>query len=562
MSEDFHFSPRPNRAAEISWRPWSESSFAEADAADKPILLSISAVWCHWCHVMDETTYSDQRVIDLINRDYLPIRVDNDLRPDINQRYNMGGWPTTAFLTPRGDILTGATYMPADQMAGTLEEVGRFYRTEKPEIIAKVLENRKKAGMIVAASAGTPEPGLVNLVLDSVESAYDATYGGFGNAPKFPQTEALLLLTEQALIRDRPDLMDMARRSLEAMGGGGTYDHVEGGFFRYSTTQDWSVPHFEKMLEDHAGLISALARAGLGDLLDRTTAYLDTVLRASETGLYGGSQDADENYYALDAAGRGSQQAPFVDRRVYTAWNAALAVAYLEADSLLGRPQLKANAQALLEKLFAERYSEPGGLQHAEGIGGQLADQVWGLLAAIRAYSAGLGADWLQLARSLAQHIDTVYGDTELGGYFDHAVSERIGRLEDRVKQLPENSIAAIALFELDALEGDPQAPHRRAGFRALESIAQLPARYGIMAASFARAYDRYLKPAVKVTTGEPALARTALATYPYAVIEPSVEKRVIVCVGTECLAPVTTAGALGEVVAAAAYRAGPRQPV
>ena len=555
MTEDFHFSPRPNRAAEIRWRPWSESAFEEARAADRPILLSISAVWCHWCHVMDETTYSDRRVIDIINRDYLPIRVDNDLRPDINQRYNMGGWPTTAFLTPQGDILTGATYMPADQMAGALEEVGRYYRTQKPEITAKVFENRRKSGMIVAASAGTPEPGLVNLVLDAVESTYDATYGGFGNAPKFPQTEALLLLAEQALVRDRPELMVMSRHSLEAMGGGGTYDHVEGGFFRYSTTQDWSVPHFEKMLEDHGGLISALALAGLGDLLDRTTSYLDTVLRDPSTGLYAGSQDADEHYYALDAAGRSGHEAPYVDRRVYTGWNAALAVAYLEADARLGRPHLKSNAQALLEKIFADRYSETDGLLHADGIGGQLGDQVWGLLATIRAYSAGLGGDWLALARSLALHIDAAYGDSELGGYFDHAVFEPIGRLDDRVKPLPENSIAAIALLELDTLVGDPEAPYRRAGFRALESVAQLPARYGIMAASFARAYDRYLKPAIKVTTGNPELIRMALATYPYAVIEPSVEMRAIVCVGTECLAPLTAAEALREAVAGAAYR-------
>src|SRR5260370_18014092 len=114
---EFHFSPRPNRAHEIKWRGWSEEAFAEAGKLDRPILLSISAVWCHWCHVMDETTYSNSGVIDLINREYVPIRVDNDVRPDINQRYNMGGGPTTAFLTSSGDILTGATYLPADRMA-------------------------------------------------------------------------------------------------------------------------------------------------------------------------------------------------------------------------------------------------------------------------------------------------------------------------------------------------------------------------------------------------------------------------------------------------------------
>ena len=125
---DLHFSPRPNRAHEINWRPWSQDTFDEARSTGRPILLSISAVWCHWCHVMDETTYSNTGVIDLINSEYVPIRVDNDVRPDINQRYNMGGWPTTAFLTPSGDILTGATYLPPEEMRGALGRVASFYR--------------------------------------------------------------------------------------------------------------------------------------------------------------------------------------------------------------------------------------------------------------------------------------------------------------------------------------------------------------------------------------------------------------------------------------------------
>ncbi|TMF11059.1 MAG: DUF255 domain-containing protein [Chloroflexi bacterium] len=111
-AEEFHFSPRANRASEINWHPWSPEAFDEARHTGRPILLSISAVWCHWCHVMDETTYSHPGVIDIINREYVPVRVDNDVRPDINQRYNMGGWPTTAFLTASGDILTGGTYLP------------------------------------------------------------------------------------------------------------------------------------------------------------------------------------------------------------------------------------------------------------------------------------------------------------------------------------------------------------------------------------------------------------------------------------------------------------------
>jgi len=532
----FHFSPRPNRAAEIGWREWGSEAFAAARAEDKPILLGISAVWCHWCHVMDETTYSDQGVIDLINRDYVPIRVDNDLRPDVNNRYNMGGWPTTAFLTPQGDILTGATYLPPDQMLGALQKVAGYYRTRKPEIAAQVLESRKKSSTMIAASAGSLDPGLVDAVLAAVENSYDSTYGGFGGSPKFPQTEAIALLIEQAARRGEPLLLEMARFTLSQMAGGGTYDHVEGGFFRYSTTQDWSVPHFEKMLEDHGGLISALALAGEGEILDSATAYLDRVLRDPATGLYAGSQDADERYYTLDAAGRAGLEPPYIDRRVYSNWNSMLAVAYLEADARLGRPALREAAAQLLDSLFRDSFTTAGGILHAEGSGGQLGDQVWALLAAVRAFQAGLGARWLETAEQLAAHLEEAYADHDFGGYFDRAAGEALGRLEDRLKPIGENSVAALALFELGTLAGGEHLEHGR---RALESVAMLPARYGLMAAGWARAYDRYLGDPVKVTTGNADLVRAALLLKPYAVIEPSTDQRAIVCLGTLCLAPV-----------------------
>jgi uncharacterized protein YyaL (SSP411 family) len=545
---EFHFSPRPNRAHEIKWRGWSEEAFAEAGKLDRPILLSISAVWCHWCHVMDETTYSNAGVIDLINREYVPIRVDNDLRPDINQRYNMGGWPTTAFLTSSGDILTGATYLPADQMADTLGRVAGYYRTNRPEIANRVLEGRKRSGAGVARSAGTLEDGIVAEVVEAVTNAYDPEYGGFGSAPKFPQTDAILLLLEQAQLDADPDQRAMATHTLEMMAAGGTYDHVEGGFFRYSTTQDWSVPHFEKMLEDHAGLVNALALAGLEDALDATTGYLDRVLRDPVTGLYAGSQDADEHYYSLDSGGRAQADAPYVDRRIYTSWNAALAIAYLDASVRCERPALREHAATLLERLFKDRYQPGAGLTHSDGVTGQLPDQVWGLWAAVRAHQAGLGGDWLSNARDIAQHLEDRYADPDLGGYFDHAGTDQLGRLSDSIKPLVENSIAAIALVELDALIGDPDGPYMARARRALESVAALPRQYGLMASVFARALDR-LRHLVKVSTGNAKLARAALLAHPYAVIESNDDERAVVCVGTICLAPVSTPTAIGEAI-------------
>jgi uncharacterized protein YyaL (SSP411 family) len=497
---------------------------------------------------MDETSYSHGGVIDLINREYVPIRVDNDLRPDINQRYNMGGWPTTAFLTSTGEILTGATYMPPDQMADALARVASYYRTHQPEIASTVLESKKRAGSSVARSAGTLDDEIVDAILEAVKNTYDAEYGGFGSAPKFPQTDAILLLLEQALLRGDTELRGMATHTLERMAAGGTYDHVEGGFFRYSTTQDWTVPHFEKMLEDHAGLVAALSLAGLTDTLDATTKYLDTVLRNPETGLYAGSQDADEHYYGLGADERARMMPPYVDRRVYTAWNAALAIAYFDAAIRCERPALRENAESLLTRLFEQRYRPGAGVTHAEGVAGQLADQVWSMWAAVRAHQAHLEGDWLEEARDIADHIEAAYGDPDLGGYFDHAGEDRLGRLSEPIKPLQENSIAAIALAELDSLVGDPDQKYLGRARRALESVAALPRQYGLMAAVFARALDR-LGQVIKVSTGDAQLARAALLAHPYIVLDPNSDDRAVVCVGTICLAPVSTPAAIGEAI-------------
>ncbi|HKW73193.1 MAG TPA: DUF255 domain-containing protein [Candidatus Dormibacteraeota bacterium] len=534
--QEFHFSPRPNRAAEINWHHWSPEAFEEAKQTHRPILLSISAVWCHWCHVMDETTYSHPSVIDMINREYVPVRVDNDVRPDINQRYNMGGWPTTAFLTSTGDILTGATYMPPDQMASALVRIADYYRANQAEIASRVLDARKRAASGVARSAGDLVSGLVDFVLDAVKSAYDPEYGGFGGSPKFPQTDAILLLLEQSVLRSDEDVRGMALHTLERMYDGGTYDHVEGGFFRYSTTQDWSVPHFEKMLEDHAGLILALSLAGMTEALDKTTAYLDRVLRDPKTGLYAGSQDADEHYYSLDVEERQSAPPPYVDRRIYTAWNAALAIAY------------GGKTEKLLDSLFKHAYRKGEGMTHYEGVGGQLGDQVWSLWAAVRAYQNGFGDRWLDVAQDLARHLEEKYGDSQLGGYFDREGDGELGRLGERIKPLSENSVGAMALIELDILVGDPTSPYHDRARRALESVASLPRQYGLMAAVFARALDR-LPHAIKVTTKNAELARAATAAHPYAVIDPSGDQRAVVCVGTICLAPVSTPDAVKDAI-------------
>ena len=296
VSREFRFSPRPNRAAEVKWRPWGEPAFAEARRLGRPVLLSLSAVWCHWCHVMDETSYSDPRVIAAVNEHFVPIRVDNDRHPDVNRRYNMGGWPTTAFLAPSGDVLTGGTYLPPEQMLESLARVKAFFDANKAKIAAlegecatdgdgsaraRITGGPLTPELALEALEGDPDvPGDVSAeVAVEVVRGFDPMYGGLGAEPKFPQPDVFGFMLAYGTLRGAGDpdhvpeggsallrptrVQEVVRATLMAMAGGGLYDAVEGGFFRYATQRDWTVPHYEKMLEDNARLVLLYLEASL-----------------------------------------------------------------------------------------------------------------------------------------------------------------------------------------------------------------------------------------------------------------------------------------------------------
>src|SRR5258708_15805216 len=189
----------------------------------------------------------------------------------------------------------------------------------------------------------------------------------------------------------------------------------------------------------------------------------------------------------MEGEERAQTPAPYVDRRVYTSWNGARAMGYLGGGGRRDRPALREQAKKLLERLFQVAYRRGEGMSHAEGVGAQLTDQVWSLWAALRAAQAGLGDQWMPAALDLAAHLEERYGDPRSGGYFDHAASGALGRLAEPIQPLAENSVAAIALGELDILPGHPDAPHLAKARRALESVASLPLQYGLTAAALRR---------------------------------------------------------------------------
>jgi uncharacterized protein YyaL (SSP411 family) len=511
-----HFSPRPNRAAEIRWRRWGDAAFKEAAAADKPVLLGISAVWCHWCHVMDETTYSSPAVIDLINERYIPVRVDNDQRPDVNARYNMGGWPTTAILTPEGEVLKGATYVPPDAMQALLTQIADVYAdpSSRLEIAKRVAELKVlRAGRPLSPASAQLDASIPAQVERTLAEQFDEQYGGFGQEPKFPQTPALHFLLDLCVRSPNERAQTMAQKSLHAMAGGGMYDHVEGGFFRYSTTRDFSVPHFEKMLEDLGALLPACARAAalfddgvLKSVAFDVKRYMDEHLWNAAFGAYGGSQDADEEYYKLDAAQRQKRAQPYVDPLIYTSWNAQAAYGLLEAGPLLqhgdgaARSSWTERGLTVLETLWSRcaidgllcRYYD--GRAHVRGL---LGDQAWYLWSALSAFSVTGDDVWLRRAAQLIDALEALY-DPASEGYRDRLVSgDEAGRVADPAVPMDDNALMARALASYSAFVDRPDLAQRAKAI--LARYASAYRSMGSFAAGYASAVLDVLQPPVDV---------------------------------------------------------------
>ncbi len=255
----------------VHWFAWGEQAFAAARQEDKPILLDVGAVWCHWCHVMDRESYEDAALAEVINRHFVAVKVDRDERPDVDSRYQaavsalsgQGGWPLTVFLTPQGEPFYGGTYFPPHDGMGrpsfrrVLESVAQAYREQHE----KVLETAAKLMQVLQSAEDHTEEGgaaphsLPDDVLDSAVKMFDFRHGGFGSAPKFPHPAILDLMLDRYAHGNDQTLGSMATATLEKMAQGGVYDQLGGGFHRYSVDERWCVPHFEKMSYDNSELL-------------------------------------------------------------------------------------------------------------------------------------------------------------------------------------------------------------------------------------------------------------------------------------------------------------------
>jgi uncharacterized protein YyaL (SSP411 family) len=603
---------RSARHQPVRWHAWGEAAFQRANAEDKPILLDIGAVWCHWCHVMDRESYEDPEIAAIINKHFVAVKVDRDERPDVDARYQsavssisgQGGWPLTGFLTPDGRPYYGGTYFPRDDRYGrpgfgrvllTMAQVWRERRDEALEtavsVMAAIEHNESFSGR-----RGDLTPAIVDKLAASALASFDPHNGGFGSQPKFPHPAALDLLLHLALNRGNARAREVFSVTLEHMARGGVYDQLAGGFHRYSVDERWIVPHFEKMLYDNTELLrnyvhgwQSLGREDFRETAQEIVAWLDSTMTDRERGGFFASQDADvgldddgdyftwtqeearavledaefefaAEYWDIGALGdmhhnpaknvlhvevtleeraakggpsleslralreaarrklleaRRLRPTPFIDRTLYTSWNAMAATAYFETARALSIDSCREFALRTVDRLLAEACDGAAKLRHviaypegkapATDAPATLDDFAFTVHACIDAWLACGEMKYYHAALKLADAMIAAFHDGA-GGFFDTPAqpeSAALGALRARRKPLQDsptpagNPTAAAALLRLETLSG--RREYRDIAQDTLACFAGIAEHFGLYAGAYGLALERLLLDPVQV---------------------------------------------------------------
>ena len=672
----------------VYWQEWGEAAFALAAQTDKPILLDVGAVWCHWCHVMDRESYEDPTLAATVNEHFIAIKVDRDERPDVDARYQaavqaisgQGGWPLTAILTPDGRPFFAGTYFPREDRYGrpgfervllTLANAWKTRRTEVLESAASVIAAIEH-GETFSARGDSLSLAIVDKLVESAIGQFDPHNGGFGSQPKFPHPAALDLLIDVAARTGNEAAKQAATVTLQKMARGGVYDQLAGGFHRYSVDERWVVPHFEKMLYDNAGLLGNYVHAfqtfvepEFAAVAEDVVRWMNEWLSDQERGGFYASQDADisldddgdyftwtraeaaavltpeelsvgELYYDIGELGdmhhnpkknvlhrnfsveetaqrlhrdqsgverdlaaaktklyaaRLERPTPFIDKTVYTGWNALAISAYLDAARVLDQDAPRTFALRTLDRVLREGWDARAGLAHviaypeadaaARRIPGVLDDYAMLANACVDAWEATGELRYYEAALQLADAMVERFHDSERGGFFDTEkdAADKIGALAAQRKPMQDsptpagNPTAAAALLRLAALSG-------RDDFRAkaedtLTAFSGVIEHYGLYAGSYGLALERLLLPPTQVAivgAGTSARQLAAIANARYAVnkavisltpaqlasgqLPPALQETLphllstlavgdavaLICRGTSCLPPARTA--------------------
>jgi uncharacterized protein len=473
----------------VIWQPWGSAAFARARAEQKPVLLSIATAWCGSCHEMDRTSYADPDVIALINDRFVPVRVDADDRPDISERYSLGGWPTTAFLTPGGEILTGATFVPLDRMRGILLRVSEAYGSQADRTV--------EAPDRTVAAVDAANPLSVSELTTRIFAGFDEDHGGFGDEPKFPFAAPLHLALDLFGETGETSFERVVVSSLDRMGWGGLYDVVDGGFFRYATTRDWQRPHVEKLLELNAVLTRLYLEAGeklqIARFTERaadTLRYIQTWLADPVDGGWFGSQRADDAYYAAETPNaRRLVPAPPVARSLYADSNAAMVSTALIGGRVFNDDGLQEFAVKSLERVLSASYKPGFGVAHCyDGqprSRGLLADQLAMADACLDLFDLTGNVVYQMMAEELGHYAMRVMWDDQGGGFFDRARDdqESIGLMNQPLRPFVTNCDGSRTLRRLAAASGESE--FARAADRTVQAMAPVAPGQGPLAAHY-----------------------------------------------------------------------------
>ena len=446
----------PSAAEALAWNEWSPSAFERARAEGKVVLLSVQAGWCHWCHVMNDTTFGDPEVRRLLAEGFVLIRADGDARPDLADRYRRYAWPATVFLHPEGGEILGLRgYRPPARFRAILSEVSAAAREGRTLIDADPTEQ-----------AGDLEEVRVALI-GQLDRMYDEELGGWGRRQRYPFAAPVEHALLRAVVRDEAEWQARALVTLERYAT--LIDPVWGGMYQYSEGGVWDRPHYEKIVPVQAGAIRAFAEAYRASGDRRWLEHAEDVRRyvraqlTAPDGAFFTSQDADlaephvpgPEYYARDDAGRRALGIPRIDQHVYASTNGMLIEALAQLSIASGERAPLEEAITAAERILGT-HRHPSGLFVHDGEAAptllHLADQSHMLAALIALHQASADRRWLEEASRLADALEALRDPTS-GGFFAHTVDpEAVGVFRERLIPIADNAIVARVLMALARL--------------------------------------------------------------------------------------------------------------
>lgn len=529
---------------DVAWRKWTPDAFRAARASGRPILLVVTASWCHWCHVMDDTTFSDPDIVRIIAKDFIPVRVDADRWPDVRDHFAPEGLPATSFLAPDGLLSIKSNFVPPAPFKALLAEVHAYYVAHRSEVARNSRELLKET---VGLPAAKPPAKITAAPIDRLSAALraraDIRNGGFSGRGKYPDTDALRFLLHAQFANDDAQTRAFIELTLASMKS--LEDPIWGGFFRYANGDDWSAPDTEKLLSVNASVARTYldASAALQDrkLLStalRTLKYIDQFL-ADPRGGYYGSQNSDlgtaggivsgQEFYRLGPAQRRAAGMPSIDRHLFVDANAHMVSALFRAYALTGNEDFRREASATLGRLIREGLNPKTGMPHVLRAGpdastGLLQDQVETVSALLDAYEITGATDYLKSALALQSTIDALWWDKTDGGYLHVAHGTMpAGFFPYPDRPIDANALACENLLRLWYITADARfLKHARRVAFLLSPAAETVSSAGT-------ALFRFLRPPLEITIlgakSDPrsrALHKAALPLYaPWKVILP-----------------------------------------